>query len=78
MCGVESIKRIRKARGMTLRELADRTGLLGPALARAERPGVDPRASTVVAIAKALGVPVCKLFEESGHERQGRKRKGKR
>lgn len=63
---------------MTLKQLADRTGLLGPGLARAERQGVDPRASTVAAIATALGVPVCELFEKSGHERQGRKRKGKR
>lgn len=76
--GVDSIKRIRKARRMTLRELADRTGLLGPALARADRAGTDPRASTVAAIAKGLGVAVCELFEESGHEQPGRKAKGKR
>jgi len=69
---MESIKRVRKEAGLSLGELARRTGILGPALARAERLGVDPRASTLAAIAKALNVPVCMLFEESGHERNRR------
>ena len=75
---VESIKRIRKARGLSLSELAAQTGLLPQMLARAERPGIDPKASTVAIIAKGLGVPVCELFEESGHERRQRKAKAKR
>ena len=75
---VESIKRIRKARGVSLSELAAQTGLLPQMLARAERLGIDPKASTVATIAKGLGVPVCELFEESGHERPGRKPKAKR
>lgn len=74
---MDSIKRVRKARGVSLAELAAKTGLLGPALARAEREGTDAKASTVSLIAKALGVPVCELFEESGHGRQRRKRKAK-
>lgn len=57
---------------MTLAEVAEKSGLLVPAVSRAERAGIDPRMSTVARIAKALGVPVCTLFEESGH---GRKRK---
>ena len=61
------------------RELALRKPTVASsAVARAERDGIDPRASTVDAIAKALGVPVCELFEESGHERQRRRPKGKR
>jgi transcriptional regulator with XRE-family HTH domain len=75
---VESIKRARKARGLSLAEVAELTGLHRVAIARAERAGKDAKASTVAAIAKALGVPVCTLFEESGHERQGRKPKAKR
>ncbi len=72
---VDSIKRTRKRRGLTLSEVAAGSGLLVQAVARAEREGIDPRASTVAAIAKAMGVPVCELFEDSGHERRrGRRR----
>jgi transcriptional regulator with XRE-family HTH domain len=67
---LERIKKIRKARGLSLSQLAERTGLLPEAIARAERKGQDVRASTMAAIAKGLGVPVCELFEESGHGRQ--------
>lgn len=67
---VESIKRMRKRRGLTLSDVAAGSGLLVQAVARAEREGIDPRASTVAAIAKAMGVPVCELFEDSGHERR--------
>ena len=54
---------------MSLSELGKRAGIDRTAIARAERRGYDPRASTVSAIAKGLGVPVCELFEETGHER---------
>jgi transcriptional regulator with XRE-family HTH domain len=66
---VDTIKRVRQARGMSLADVAERANLLRQAVARAERTGIDPRASTVAAIAKALRVPVCELFEEPGHER---------
>ena len=59
--------------GMSLADVADRAGLFREAVARAERPGIDPRASTVAALARALGVPVCELYDESGHERRRRK-----
>jgi transcriptional regulator with XRE-family HTH domain len=64
---LERIKKIRKARGLSLSQLSERTGLLPEAIARAERERQNPRASTISAIAKGLGVPVCQLFEESGH-----------
>jgi transcriptional regulator with XRE-family HTH domain len=72
---VESIKRVRKARGMSLTEAAKGSGLHREAIARAERATTDVRASTLLALAKALGVPVCELFEETGHERRARRRK---
>jgi len=72
---LERIKKIRKARGLSLSQLAERTGLLPEAIARAERKGQDVRASTIAAIAKGLRVPVCELFEESGHERKKRTKK---
>jgi transcriptional regulator with XRE-family HTH domain len=67
---MERIKRVRKSLGLTLRQVAERSGLLPEGVARAERKGQDVRASTVAAIARAMGVPVCELFEESGHERK--------
>jgi transcriptional regulator with XRE-family HTH domain len=70
---VETIKRVRKAKGVSLTMLASLTGLHRIALARAERSGQDVKASTVAAIAKALGVPVCELFEDSGHGRRAKK-----
>ena len=72
---MEQIKKIRKRKGLSLSQLAERTGLLPEAIARAERKGQDVRASTIAAIAKGLGVPVCELFEESGHERKKRTKK---
>jgi transcriptional regulator with XRE-family HTH domain len=62
-----SIKRARKARGFSLSDVADRANLHREAVARAERDGQDPRASTVLAIARALGAPVCELYGETGH-----------
>lgn len=72
---LERIKKIRKAHGLSLSQLAERTGLLPEAIARAEREGQNPRASTIAAIAKGLGVPVCELFEDGGHERKKRTKK---
>ena len=71
---MESIKRVRKAREMSLADVARGSGLLPEAIARAERSGTDVRATTLAAIAKALGVPVCELFEVTGHERRRTKR----
>jgi transcriptional regulator with XRE-family HTH domain len=75
---VESIKRARKASGLSLTEVAERSGVHRMSLARAERHRIDVKASTLVAIAKALRVPVCELFEETGHERQRGTRQGKK
>ncbi len=70
---MEGIKRARKRRGISLTEVAQRTGLYREVIARAERAGTDARATTVATIAKALGLPVCELFEDSGHERRAKR-----
>ena len=71
---MESIKQTRKRRGMSLTELAEASGVHRMAIARAERAGTDVRASTLIALAKALGVPVCDLFpKEAGHGRRKRR-----
>lgn len=75
---MDSIKRTRKARGLSLTQVAIRSGLHRVAVAQAEREGTDPRGSTIAKIAKALKVPVCELFEESGHERRRPKRRPRR
>jgi len=85
---MQSLKSAREAAGLTVAELARRTTrvregrgdgpLVREALSRAEREGYDPRASLVADIAKALGVPVCELFEKAaGHGSRGRKRRSK-
>jgi transcriptional regulator with XRE-family HTH domain len=66
---MESIKRARKRCGLSLTEVAARAGLYREVIARAERAGTDVRAATLAAIARALRVPVCELFEVSGHGR---------
>jgi len=64
---MESIKRRRKALGLSLTDVATRANLHDEAVARMERADVDPKASSLVRIARALGVPVCELFDEPGH-----------
>jgi transcriptional regulator with XRE-family HTH domain len=61
---MESLKRLRQARGLSLRALAARTGLPRESIARFERPATDPRGSTLRVLARGLRVPVCALFEE--------------
>ena len=70
---MESIKILRKRLGMTLDQVAERAGMVNEQVARAERAGTDPRASTLARLAHAMGVPVCELFEKSGHERRKRR-----
>ena len=75
---MESLKRARKARGMTLAQVAEGSGLLAQAVARAEREDTDPRASTVAAIAKALKAPVCEVYDPKvNHERHTKPRRAK-
>ena len=71
---MESIKRARKHRGLSLTEVSARTRLYREVIARAERADTDVRATTLASIARALGVPVCELFEVTGHERRRPKR----
>jgi transcriptional regulator with XRE-family HTH domain len=74
-----SLKRARHAKGISLTQLAKLTGLHEVSIARAERVGQDVRVSTVIAIARALRVPVCELIDEGErHERHGRERRRRR
>ena len=74
---METLKRARKAKGMSLTDVAELAGLHPEAVARAERAGTDPRFSTVAAIARALGAPLCQLVEGASSHEQHRKRRPK-
>jgi transcriptional regulator with XRE-family HTH domain len=53
---------VRRERGYSQDKLALESGLTRGALSKLEKGTVDPRASTLAAIADALGVPVAYLF----------------
>lgn len=71
---VAMLRTKRKAKGMTLAQVGERSGLLPEAVARAEREGVDARFSTVVAIARALDAPLCELVEGTHHGKHQRQK----
>jgi len=75
---VDSIKRVRKALGVSLTVLADRVGMFREQIAYAERKGTDPRASTLARLAKGLGVSVGRLFEEESHARHRQRARQRR
>lgn len=73
---MDSLKRARRAKGVSLTQLAERTGLHEVSIARAERPGQDVKVSTALAISRALGVPICELVDEGArHGRYATKRR---
>lgn len=59
-----SVKAVRRARDMTLDQLAERTGLNKGYLSRLERNEKAPSISTVMKLAQALSVSVSTLFGE--------------
>ena len=63
---MERIKQVRKAAGVSLTTLAQRSGLYREQVAYAERAETDPRASTLEKLARGLGVPVCAFFAPTG------------
>ena len=57
------LKVLRKERGWTQSVLAQKAGVSAGYLARLETKRHDPKLSTLVKLAKALGVPVTELLE---------------
>jgi transcriptional regulator with XRE-family HTH domain len=57
------LKALRRERGWTQPVLAKRAGVSAGYLARLETHRHDPKLSTLVKLAKALGVPVTELLE---------------
>lgn len=56
------VRRRRKALGLTLDDLAERSGLSPHYLSTLENGHRDPHLSTIMAVAKALRVPPAELF----------------
>jgi transcriptional regulator with XRE-family HTH domain len=59
-----NLLRLRVAAGLTQEGLSDRSGLHSTEISRLERGVRDPRLSTIVRIARALGVPPADLLAE--------------
>lgn len=64
----ERIKANRRARGWTREQLAVRANLSGSTIGRIERGGHTPHASVIIALARALDLPVEQLAADAGIE----------
>ena len=53
----EQVRNVRKSRGITLKELAERTGLSIGYISQIERDLTDPSLSTLRKLSEALDVP---------------------
>lgn len=57
----ENIRRIRTERDMSQQELAEKVGVIQAAISRIESGAVNPRYTTLLALAAALGVGLDEL-----------------
>lgn len=57
-----SIKKMRKARGLSLREMASRAGITASFISQVENGRASPSVETLFSLAGALGVPVSDFF----------------
>jgi len=62
---LQNIKRIRKEKGLTQKDVAEGCDMLVPTYSRLERGGANPSLNTMVRIAEALDVPVIELLQSS-------------
>lgn len=63
----QRIRELRKARGMTLQQLADQSGISASMLSLAERGLASPSIGSLIVVSKALGTSMSKLLETSDH-----------
>ncbi len=59
------VRQLRNRRGLTLREVADMTGLSKPLLSRIENSITAPPVATLIKISMALGVKIGHFFQET-------------
>jgi transcriptional regulator with XRE-family HTH domain len=60
------VMQIRNHKGISQRELSQRSGIAGSYLSRIENRHLEPRPKTLRRLAEALGVPVAEFFEDRG------------
>jgi transcriptional regulator with XRE-family HTH domain len=60
----ERVRLLRRRRGWTQRELAERAGVTHTTIVRLERGGSDPNISTIRKVAEALGVSPAEVLGE--------------
>jgi len=65
------IRQLRERKGVSLRELARRSGLGVATLSRIESGEANPRLSTLLQLADVLGVFVGQLFEKPSKQKGG-------
>jgi DNA-binding XRE family transcriptional regulator len=58
------IMQIRNQKGLSQRELSQRSGIAGSYLSRIENRHLEPRPKTLRKIAEALGVPLAEFFQD--------------
>lgn len=68
-----NIKKLRTAKKLSIRKLAEIAGVHFVTLARIEAEGHDPRLSTLRKLAEALNVPIGKLVGNQPPPKQRRK-----
>ena len=60
----QRLRALRKARGLTLDELAQQAGVTKSVISKIENFRVSPSLQSIAGIAKALGVPLAELFKD--------------
>ena len=69
MSFAENLKRIRKSKGLSQKELAEKLGVSQPSYAQYERGARNPKVETIRKIANALDIPVEELNPPSNLEK---------
>jgi transcriptional regulator with XRE-family HTH domain len=69
------LRRLREEKGLTRYRLAKLAGITPEGVSKLERPGSDPKLSTLCRVARALGVPVRELLPEESMAGKARKDK---
>ena len=71
MPGLNSLRRLREAAGLTQQDLAKLTGLTTATISYAETGRVDPSLDTIKRLAEALGVQPGALLDEPASPAEG-------
>jgi transcriptional regulator with XRE-family HTH domain len=69
---MRKVRQLRERKGVSLRELARRSGVGVATLSRIESGEANPRMSTLLQLADALGVFVGQLFEKPSGRKGGK------